>query len=371
MDVLRVSPCISINEIEARVGEFLDYDDTWHVVGHTHRDVRIIRDEDDSLLAVLRRGMIDRSLTDLATQKYLMVGKKVSSNRGHAAGLKTRNKTHKHYEKGVDSNSGIMGFIDNTSLSRPCRMTQFTKQHFKQFTEGVPFIQRIDSCFEEILPNAHERQMREAVKTEYHIEGTAFSTITVNYNFRTALHKDSGDFRHGFGNLVVCSQGIEGGLLLFPRYKVAIEMFTGDFLAMDVHEYHCNSPILPIDENGYRLSFVCYLRERMTNCKKNNTIIKLMDGGTKKSHDWIRDIFSFFGETTPEKQVTGVGASGHEWWQCAGKNIKLIYKNKRYTLIDNMNATKVHELGNAWHYAYNQFMRTNQSQEEHGSDQAR
>lgn len=371
MTVLKVKPCTSITEMDASLGGYFEYDDTWHVIGRAQQSLSIIRDEDDSLIAILRRGMIDINLTQLAVQSYLSVGKMVSSNRGYAAGLKARSKTHNRYEKGLNSNSGIMGFIDNTNLSRPCRMTQFTKSHFKDFTAGLPFIKRIDACFKEVLPIAHDRQLQEANKTEYHIDDTAFSTVTVNYNFRTALHKDSGDFRQGFGNLVVCSEGVKGGLLLFPRYKVAIELCTGDFLAMDVHEYHCNSSILPIDENGFRLSFVCYLRERMANCEKNNTIIRMLNGGTKKSTDWVKDIFTFYGEDLPQRQVTGVGPSGHEWWQCSGQNIILTYKNKRYTLVDIVNNTKVHELGRAWKYAYDYFMRQkSQSQEEPCSYQA-
>ena len=37
----------------------------------------------------------------------------------------------------------------------------------------------------------------------YKIKNTCFSTITINRNFRTALHKDAGDFSEGFGNLTV------------------------------------------------------------------------------------------------------------------------------------------------------------------------
>ena len=87
----------------------------------------------------------------------------------------------------------------------------------------------------------------------------------MNYNFRTALHVDSGDYRDGFGNIVVCSQNCTGGQLLFPAYKVAIEMKNGDYLALDVHEYHCNAPIFG---EGFRLSFVCYLREKIYKCQE-------------------------------------------------------------------------------------------------------
>ena len=55
----------------------------------------------------------------------------------------------------------------------------------------------------------------------------------------------------------------------FPQFKVLIKIEPGDFLLMDVHEYHCNTPITG---NGYRLSFVMYIREDMKNCKTKKKI---------------------------------------------------------------------------------------------------
>jgi hypothetical protein len=41
----------------------------------------------------------------------------------------------------------------------------------------------------------------------------------------------------------------------------------GDFLAMDVHDWHCNTPLKAITKDYTRLSVVCYLREGMYKCK--------------------------------------------------------------------------------------------------------
>lgn len=350
MDKVELTACFSEDDIESQVGTYQDYDDTWFIVDKNIQNIHVTRD-DGSTIAILKRNMISRELCNLAVSSYLSVGQTVSSNRGHAAGLQQRSKTHTRFEKGKNANSGIIGYIDNQNLSRPCRMTQFTKDHFKLYAQGVPFIMRIDECFNEVLPDVHAIQLTQASSTPFHINGTAFSTVTVNYNFRTAIHKDSGDFKKGFGNLVVCQDGVAGGLLLFPRYKLAIQLLTGDFLAMDVHEYHCNSPIEVLRPSGYRLSFVCYLRERMVKCNEVNKIISDMGGGQKKSEHWIKEIFGCFGEVVPDKEVTSVSSSGHEWWEMKGERIRVVYKNKRYTLIDSLTSTKVHELSNAWKYA--------------------
>ena len=66
---------------------------------------------------------------------------------------------------------------------------------------------------------------------------------------------------NSFGNLVVCSEGdYEGAYTLFPQYGIGINCVEGDFIAMDVHEWHCNSET---KGSGDRVSCVFYLREKM------------------------------------------------------------------------------------------------------------
>ena len=64
-------------------------------------------------------------------------------------------------------------------------------------------------------------------------------------------------------------------MLGFPQYGVAVDVRQGDFLAMDVHQWHCNTPLehskktIEKDEIG-RLSIVCYLRKNMIKCKQKS-----------------------------------------------------------------------------------------------------
>ena len=124
------------------------------------------------------------------------------------------------------------------------------------------------NCTNKMSASHHQIQYNQAHETDFVIKDTAFSTVTINYNWRTALHKDAGDLKEGFGNLVVLEEGkYKGGCTGFPQFKVAIDVRNGDFLAMDVHEWHCNTEIKPITKDYTRLSLVAYLREKMINCK--------------------------------------------------------------------------------------------------------
>jgi hypothetical protein len=195
--------------------------------------------------------------------------------------------------------SGVIGFYEETPFMKAaCRMTVYTRRYLHLFLHGLPFLQAIDQQFKALVPKEHARQLAAVqAKKNYQIPGTAFSTLTVNLNFRTALHKDDGDFRNGFGNLSVIEWGkYHGGYTLFPRFGVGFDLRTGDFIAMDVHEWHCNTPmyetpedkaynmslpdirardpttgLIGSEERFQRLTFVCYFRDRLQQCDEGET----------------------------------------------------------------------------------------------------
>lgn len=299
-------------------------------------------------LCKLWRGAVTDNLCELATKCYLQVGKTTSTNRGFAAGISQRNRTYNSYEKGAEANSGIMGYMDSANMTYPCRLTQFSRKHFDKYTMGLPFVHHMDACFQKLMPEEYSRQKNVATKTQYHIEGTSFSTITVNYNFQTALHVDSGDFKEGFGTLTVCQKGVSGGWILFPGFKVAVVMGNGDFIAMDVHEWHCNTPINKLEDEGYRLSFVGYLREKMMNCDDVNRRIAMAGpSGALTSDRMIADICAWDGRMGSKENI-GVGPQGHTWWQLEGQRFMIIYKFKRYVVVDKQKNIKYHRLTSAW-----------------------
>tara|TARA_Y100000817_G_C16855346_1_gene543753 strand:- start:943 stop:2100 length:1158 start_codon:yes stop_codon:yes gene_type:complete len=191
--------------------------------------------------------------------------------------------------------SNPIGYYEATKnfADLPCRLTHFTRTNYQKYKEGLPFIQQINNMFSKLIPDSYNKQLERAnQKPHLKIPGTCFSTITINRNFRTALHKDAGDFKGGFGNLTVIERGkYHGGYTILPQFGVAVDVRSGDFLAMDVHQWHSNTPIIEtkedrlynekldpvyndnpevgtvgLDKKYTRLTFVCYLREKISNC---------------------------------------------------------------------------------------------------------
>lgn len=207
--------------------------------------------------------------------------------------------------------SNPIGFYESSKnfADLPCRLTHFTRTNYKNYKDGLQFIQKIDSMFKKLIPESHQKQLSRAnEKPHLKIPETAFSTITINRNFRTALHKDAGDFSGGFGNLTVIERGsYHGGYTVFPQFGVGVDVRSGDFLAMDVHQWHSNTAIFEteedktlnskldkvfndnpevgtvgLDKKYTRLTFVCYLREKILNCSDSIDPRFLKESGHSK-----------------------------------------------------------------------------------------
>ncbi len=172
--------------------------------------------------------------------------------------------------------SGIVGFMEGNPRFPYCRLTAFNLQHMDQFNECMPYIRLIDEKFKDLMPDRWQAQMEWQTRTseDFKIAGTSFTTITVNKNFPTAVHKDAGDLKQGFGVMSCLRSGpkglsdttYKGGYTIFPKFKVAVNMTNGCICCADVHEWHGNLPITGIPGAYKRVSLVFYYREKIANC---------------------------------------------------------------------------------------------------------
>ena len=183
----------------------------------------------------------------------------------------------------VAAQSNAIGFYDT---GRPkCRETTFTRNQVGKWKRCIPFIKEVDGVFKRSMPREYSKQHNYGhMRSELMIEDTAFSTVTINWNFRTAVHKDVGDYRKGFGVLAILEEGkYGGGYTIFPRYGIAFDARQGDVAMMNVHEWHCNSelrihngvytekaPTHTATKDGGRLACVFYLREKIALCPSMN-----------------------------------------------------------------------------------------------------
>ena len=198
-------------------------------------------------------------------------------------------------------NSGIFGYYDNLSMfsnkslnkdkNLRCRKTAFMQKNMDKFKDCLPVFKKVNSLYKKLVPDKYKMQKKaiSKINPDFVIKDTVFTTVTVNKNFRTALHTDGGDFEEGMGNILVVSDNdnYKGAYTMFPRYKFGIDVRNGDLAFMNVHEWHCNTRIAPSiahpetninlasqtageeqkiktePETWGRMTLVCYLRKGM------------------------------------------------------------------------------------------------------------
>ena len=195
----------------------------------------------------------------------LTVGKLVSGNR--FIPLK-KDGTYSNSPKAKQVRSNVIGYLDRVVRIPFCRTTEYTRKHFEEYKSALPFIKAIDDVYRINEPEKYAIQKGFADKTsqDFVIKGTAFTTVTVNKNFKTACHYDKGDLPNGFGNLAVLQAGdYDGSYTVMPKYGVAFDVRSCDVCLFDVHELHGNTPIT---SKGYyeRIAIVCYYRTNMEHC---------------------------------------------------------------------------------------------------------
>jgi len=177
-----------------------------------------------------------------------------------------------NYAKSVFS--GVAGWYDRYPRIPYGRATAYTENHPELFSKAYPFLQTLNKGFRELLPWRWGNQKAAADKLDprFLVPGTVFTTLTVNKTFRTACHRDAGDLDSGLSNLLVLGSGeYTGGYLIFPEYRIAVNVRPGDLLLVNNHEIiHGNTPIVlnkPDDPSCERISVVCYFREKMLELK--------------------------------------------------------------------------------------------------------
>ena len=306
---------LSDEECDTLRGKHLD--DTYYDTLITE-DMDCLR-EDGSILFKFRKSICSKDEQEVAFLAFKNLAKATHS-RGASAGPIDPNSTYwkkrkiikispggwsANYENvsGKSNNmkiqnevaSNIIGYWSETKgigQTLPCRLSHYSRKEFLKEEDGYPFLQRISKSYKNLHPEWYEKQMEQVnMNPDFAIGDTPFSTITINRNFRTAVHKDAGDY--GFGNLSVLEYGhYHGGYFILPKYRIAIDMRSGDHLCVDVHEYHANTALYETEEdkvlndelpdifkdnldvgviglnNRYaRISLVCYLRGELKKCE--------------------------------------------------------------------------------------------------------
>lgn len=202
-----------------------------------------------------------------------------------------------NYAKSVFS--GVAGWYDRYPRIPFGRATTYTRDNFDKFKLAFPFLQSLDRGFKELLPArwSNQKKAAEKIDPKFVVPDTVFTTITVNKSFRTAAHRDAGDFADGLSNLLVVGSGdYTGGYLVFPEYRMAVNVRPGDLLLVSNHDIIHGNTEIKLGPDAERISLVCYLRENMLELGSHDYEITreqyVIDRRTNKEHQHYRPLWN-------------------------------------------------------------------------------
>lgn len=145
-------------------------------------------------------------------------------------------------------------------------VTGFSKKYPEEWKRSLPLFGAVYGCLKRELPDIHKLHAEQCDKhRKFTIPNTNLTTVAINVNYESSFHLDNGDLPDGFSTLTVLEVGrYIGGYLVFPRYRLAVDVREGDVILNQSHKlFHGNSPIHPLTDGSKRISFVTYLKKRM------------------------------------------------------------------------------------------------------------
>ena len=179
--------------------------------------------------------------------------------------------------------SGVAGYFDAIA-GLPCRKVGWSNNNPLKHEVLIGLAKEIEENHKVHCNKSYNyhRKKADAVPQDLLFEDTIYSTMTLNYDFRTASHMDKGDLEGGLSTLTIFEDvpnNYEGFYTGLPEYKIAFDVRDGDTLIFNAHEFHANTDFkvlsekLKIDDltdNNFagRMSVVCYMREKLKLCGK-------------------------------------------------------------------------------------------------------
>jgi len=288
---------------EVTHGFFLDENDMEEIYS---RSVMIYDFETSEIIAIFLKRVLPQCDLD---EKVIKVSKSLSNNRGNASGkmdikyhsddidyfldkpdlekgkkvasdgTSTRSSAYPVKKdgklikrtRGNNVRSVSVGSFNATNIkggTTPCRWTNWTQRNSSALKSIFPILESAEEWFKRLAPTQYHNQRSFADKIpQWVINGSIFSTITLNYDFRTATHTDKGDLKSGLTCFSVKEYGEwEGSYLCFPEYSFGVDVREGDLLIFNPHLVHCNTNM----KGEGRLSMVLYCREKLIHCPQDN-----------------------------------------------------------------------------------------------------
>ena len=171
----------------------------------------------------------------------------------------------------LPTKSSVFGALPRVALRNDfCRFSNKTSEEKQNTNKLFTFQKTLCDIYKKHLPELYEYDLhkaRETVNDDYRLIDTPYTTANINVNHAIKYHKDSGNIKESFSNVLILKENCTGGELVLPEYRIALEQADGALCIFSGQkEIHGVMPIKPYKENFYRASIVYYTLAQLQHC---------------------------------------------------------------------------------------------------------
>jgi hypothetical protein len=164
-----------------------------------------------------------------------------------------------------DIRRGLVGYTEPDRGCRYPRVTPFTRDGGPAWRAFAELLRDLDRVYRAAAPAAYRLQecFVKLIHPDYRVHGSAFTTAVVNDTVAHPLHRHKGNLHLGLSVMTVLRRShYEGGYLVLPEFRVAVDMGDRDVLLFPGGALHGNTPLRGAGR-GDRLSIVAFVRAKL------------------------------------------------------------------------------------------------------------
>jgi hypothetical protein len=171
----------------------------------------------------------------------------------------------------LPTKSSVFGALPRVALRNDfCRLSNKTFEEKTNMERLMGFQDVLCDIYKEHLPNLFKKDLqyvRANIDDDYRLIDTPYTTVNINVNHAIKHHKDSGNIKGSYSNVLILRENCVGGELVLPEYNIALEQSDGALcIFRGQEEVHGVMPLKPLSSDFYRASIVYYTMAQLKHC---------------------------------------------------------------------------------------------------------
>jgi len=173
--------------------------------------------------------------------------------------------------KALPTKSSVFGALPRIAVRNDfCRFSNKTFEEKENMKKLMSFQKILCEVYKEHLPSLFEKDIefvRKNIDDDYRLVDTPYTTVNINVNHAIKHHKDNGNIKGSYSNVLILKENCLGGELVLPEYRIALEQSDGALcIFRGQEEIHGVMPLTPLNKEFYRASIVYYTMAQLKHC---------------------------------------------------------------------------------------------------------